>query len=185
MIDAPRTIAPMGPRVQYATASDGTQIAFSVTGSGPPLLWLFPIIASNFQATLQSPIHRELFELLTRQWTLVTLDARGFGLSDEDVADMSLAAQLSDIEAVLDRLAIDQFVCAATELSVPPAVALAARHPGRVRRLVLINPFVRFSQYMSTPGWFAVAEVARNDRGMFLEAWATNTAGFASLPKEL
>jgi pimeloyl-ACP methyl ester carboxylesterase/DNA-binding CsgD family transcriptional regulator len=64
-------------------------------------------------------------------------DSRGTGLSDRNVTDVSLDAQVNDLEAVVDAAGLDQFPLLGISAGVYIAIAFAARHPQRVTRLVL------------------------------------------------
>ncbi len=68
---------------------------------------------------------------------IVRYDLRGTGLSDRDVSDFSLDAQLLDLQAVVDRLNLETFDLLAAADSGPVAVAFAAREPRRVSHLIL------------------------------------------------
>src|SRR6185295_6699267 len=69
--------------------------------------------------------------------TLIRYDARGTGLSDRDVTDFSLEAQIRDLEAVANALSLGPFALFAMGDSGMPAIAWTAGHPERVSHLVL------------------------------------------------
>jgi len=52
----------------------------------------------------ESPIWRHLLEGLAKNHTLIRYDARGNGLSDWDVDELSLEAWVSDLETVVDTI---------------------------------------------------------------------------------
>ena len=64
------------------------QLAYSRIGSGPQLVktgnWM-----THLEFDFQSPIWRHLFRELSRDHTLIRYDARGNGLSDRNVEDVS------------------------------------------------------------------------------------------------
>ena len=68
---------------------------------------------------------------------LIGYDRRGSGLSDRDVVDYSLDAQVLDLEAIVDRLGIRQFALFAGLFLGPAAIAYATRHPDNVTHLLL------------------------------------------------
>jgi len=129
----------MEPRIQYAKTSDGVNIAFATSGSGPPFVWMpnsgMPL--SHLQSEWQLPYLRGGNERVSRRWTLVRYDPRGSGLSDRDVADMSLDAYVLDLEAVTDKLGLARFRMWVTGSNAPIALTYASRHPDRVSHLVL------------------------------------------------
>ena len=88
------------PPVRYARTEDDVAIAYTVAGSGPVLLRP-PGWVSHLERTWASGAAREQTEELAEYFTVVQYDKRGTGLSDRDVEDISLEAQLLDLEAVV------------------------------------------------------------------------------------
>lgn len=84
---------------------DGTRIAFSVEGDGPPLLLLHG-------STLSSLMWHHLgwTDLLRRDYQLILPDLRGHGGSDRPHAEDAYDLQrfVDDLDAVLDALEIDR-----------------------------------------------------------------------------
>src|SRR5512139_775264 len=85
-IDPEEAVAPDQPptlrqEIHFCTASDGTSLAYSVTGEGPPLVkaanWL-----NHLEADLGSPIWRHWIRALTSIRSVWRYDERGNGLSD-------------------------------------------------------------------------------------------------------
>jgi pimeloyl-ACP methyl ester carboxylesterase len=70
----------------------------------------------------------------------VRLDLPGFGGSAWARGGYGVEAQVSRVVALLDRLGIERATLAGTSMGGSIATALAATHPERVRRLVLIAP---------------------------------------------
>jgi len=99
----------MEPRIQYAKTSDGVSIAFSTLGEGMPFVHM-PFPFSHLQLGWERPETRSWLERLTKGLQVVAYDGRGNGLSDRNVTDFSLDAGVRDLEAVVDRLSLEQFV---------------------------------------------------------------------------
>jgi pimeloyl-ACP methyl ester carboxylesterase/DNA-binding CsgD family transcriptional regulator len=122
--------------VRFCRAPDGTRLAYAIHGSGPPLVvascWL-----SHLQHDWQSPVWRHFLEDLGGMTTMLRYDERGFGMSDWDVTDFSLAARLSDLETVIDAAGLDRFILMGMSGGSGPALAYAIAHPERVSRLIL------------------------------------------------
>ena len=135
---------PARQTVRYTTSKDGTAIAWSGSGTGPPLLrgghWM-----GHLEHDWTSPVWRPLLDRLSRGHRLVRYDPRGTGLSDRTMNGAALAELTDDMEAVTDAAGLDCFPVFATSQSVPVALMLAARHPGRISRLVLLNGLVQGS----------------------------------------
>jgi pimeloyl-ACP methyl ester carboxylesterase len=116
--------------VHDTTAPDGTRIAYQVRGSGPPLLLLSGQASSH---TWWNGVRDEL----AAARTTVTMDYRGTGASDKPDTPHSTPGFAEDAVAVLDALGITQADVYGTSMGGRVAQWLAARHPDRVRRLVL------------------------------------------------
>ncbi|MCJ7509669.1 MAG: alpha/beta hydrolase [Dehalococcoidia bacterium] len=129
----------MEPRIQYARTADGVSIPFWELGEGTPLVEMPTIPVSHIQMEWQFPEWRRWYEFLTQRRKVVRYDCRGAGLSDRDVDDFSLDAQVLDLEAVVDRLGLERFVLLSSIHAGPAGIAYAARHPERVSHLVLWN----------------------------------------------
>ena len=99
----------MEPRIQYAQTKDGVNIAYSTLGRGAPLVHMPWMPFSHLQLDLKIHELRLFYERLSQNRMLVRYDGRGSGVSDRDVTDYSLDAQLSDLEAVVDRLGLPRF----------------------------------------------------------------------------
>jgi pimeloyl-ACP methyl ester carboxylesterase/DNA-binding CsgD family transcriptional regulator len=128
--------APPRQEIRFTRGRDGTRLAFASHGAGPPLIvvscWL-----SHLQHDWESPVWRHFLEDLGELSTLVRYDERGFGMSDWDVTDFSLAARLGDLEAIVDALGFARVSLLGMSDGSPIALLYAARHPERVSRLVL------------------------------------------------
>lgn len=127
-------------RVEFCTASDGTGLAYSCVGSGPPLVktanWL-----NHLEFEWESPIWRHWIDELSRDHTLLRYDERGNGLSDWKVAEMSFEAFVEDLETVIDAAGFDRFDLLGISQGCAVSIAYAVRHPERVRRLVLYGGY--------------------------------------------
>ncbi|MFL6731840.1 MAG: alpha/beta fold hydrolase [Sphingomicrobium sp.] len=128
--------------VRYCVASDGTRLAFSVMGEGPPLVktanWL-----NHIEYDWESPLWRHWILEFTHGRSLVRYDERGNGLSDWDTPELSLGAFVDDLEHVVDCLELEQFDLFAISQGAAVSVAFAVRHPQRVRHLVILNGYAQ------------------------------------------
>lgn len=127
-------------RIRYCKSADGTRIAWSAVGDGPPLVksanWM-----SHLEHEWDSGFLGPWLVELSREHSLVRYDARGNGLSDRNPADLSLDAFVSDLEAVSDQLEEPSFDLIGISQGASVAIAFAARHPEKVRKLVLFGGF--------------------------------------------
>ncbi len=173
----------MEPRIQYAKASDGVNIAYCVMGEGQPLVFTSNVWGDVHWYLHNEPTRREVDRLIAGGWRVVRYDGRGFGSSDRDVSDLSLAARLKDLEAVVDHAQIDRFVLCGFGHGGPVAITYAVHCPERLSHLVLVNSFALGSAYYQR---LPVGQALIGMRAMAEEQWefftltiATAAVGFA------
>jgi DNA-binding winged helix-turn-helix (wHTH) protein/alpha-beta hydrolase superfamily lysophospholipase len=128
--------------IRCARSADGTSIAWAEIGEGPPLLrgghWM-----SHLEHDWNSPVFGPLLDRLARGRRLIRYDPRGTGMSERSLNGAGFEQLVDDMEAVADGAGLDRFAIYAISQSVPVALAFAARHPGRVSRMILNNGLVR------------------------------------------
>jgi pimeloyl-ACP methyl ester carboxylesterase/DNA-binding CsgD family transcriptional regulator len=168
------------PRISYARGVDGVSLAFTVTGDGPPLVFVPWVPFSNLRAEWQNPLLNRVFERLARQLTLVHYDGRGTGHSQRDVTDLSLDAMVSDLEAVIDRAGLAEVSLLGQYNSCPHAIAYAARHPERVKRMVLFGGSARGWNAMSARQTQALLSLIEQDWDLFADSAAHQWLGWSA-----
>lgn len=130
----------MHQHIRFCRTGDGVRVAYATSGAGPPLVkvahWM-----THLEHDWQSPVWQHWLTELGRRRTVVRYDSRDTGLSDRDVADVSLDAWVSDLEAVVDAAGLDRFPLFAMCQAGPVAITYAARHPERVSQLVLFGTY--------------------------------------------
>jgi class 3 adenylate cyclase/pimeloyl-ACP methyl ester carboxylesterase len=134
------TAANLKQDIRYCRASDGVRLAYAQVGSGPPLLksahWL-----GHLEYDWELPIFRQFLLGLASRFALTRYDARGNGLSDWDVGELSLDAWVSDMETVADAAGLSRFPLLGFSQGCAVSIAFAARHPERVSHLILYGGF--------------------------------------------
>jgi len=132
----------MNQRIGFCTAADGTRIAYAVVGEGPVLVkapnWL-----THLEFEWQSPVWRHWWVELAKHHQVIRFDQRGSGLSDWNVEDTSFASWVSDMEAVVDCIGIDQFAVLGISQGGAVAIEYTAHHPEKVSRLILYGAYSR------------------------------------------
>ncbi|HEY5840898.1 MAG TPA: alpha/beta fold hydrolase, partial [Mycobacterium sp.] len=135
---------PPPPRqhIAFTRAADGVRLAYAVAGEGPPL-----VRAANWMTHLgydiESPVWRHWVRDLADGHTFIRYDERGCGLSDRDVPEQTFESWVRDLEAVVDAAGIERFDLLGISQGGPVSMVYAARHPERVRRLVLFGTYVQ------------------------------------------
>lgn len=132
----------MRQEVRFCTTQDGIRIAYAACGKGRPLVWIAHWL-THVEYDCESPVWCHWVRELSNQHTLIRYDERGCGLSDRNVGKSSLAEWLIDLETVVDALGLEEFDLLGTCQGGTIAVAYAAKHPERVRRLVLYVAYAR------------------------------------------
>jgi class 3 adenylate cyclase/pimeloyl-ACP methyl ester carboxylesterase len=146
------TSANFQQQIRYCRSADGVRLAYSLVGSGPPLVksanWL-----NHLEIDWELPLYRHMLVGLAKHNTLVRYDARGNGLSDWDAAEISLDAWVNDLGAVVDAAGLDRFPIFGWSQGSAVSIAYAVRNPHRVSRLVLFGGFAtgRFKRPSTTP----------------------------------
>lgn len=133
---------PLRQHIAFCRAPDGTRLAYAAVGDGPPL-----VRAANWMTHLgydiESPVWRHWVRDLSEQHTFIRYDERGCGLSDWETPEFTFDAWVRDLESVVEALGLDRFPLLGVSQGGAVAVAYAARHPGRVTRLVLCGAYAR------------------------------------------
>jgi pimeloyl-ACP methyl ester carboxylesterase len=99
------------------------------------------ILSWHLEYDWESPVWRHLWRGLARENTLIRYDARGNGLSDWEVDDISLDAWVSDVETVVDAIGLERFPLVGISQGSAISIAYAVRHPERVSHLILYGGF--------------------------------------------
>lgn len=142
---APRTITPPsavaaapGQRVQFCTAADGVRIAYIAAGEGPRVLktanWL-----SHLEHEITNPLSQHLIDTMGRGRQFIRYDRRGCGLSDRMSTRLGFEDSMLDLEVVGSLFDDRPFDLFAVSGGCSLAIAYAARHPEKVRRMILIG----------------------------------------------
>ncbi len=128
--------------IRYCRAPDGVRLAYAVSGEGPPLVkaanWM-----NHLQFDWESPVWHHFLTELSRHHRLYRYDARGNGLSDWDVPQLSLEAWVHDLETVVDHAGLDRFPLLGYSQGCAISIEYAVRHPERVSHLILYGGFPR------------------------------------------
>ena len=127
------------PRITYARSADGVSLAFTAAGDGPALVFVPWVPFSNLRMEWQNTFLSDIFEQLARRLTVIHYDGRGTGHSQRDVTDLSLDAMVADLEAVIGQVGAAEVSLLGQYNSCPHAIAYAARHPERVKRMALFG----------------------------------------------
>jgi class 3 adenylate cyclase/pimeloyl-ACP methyl ester carboxylesterase len=138
--DILRTTVRYEQEIHFCQTGDGVQLAYARTGQGHPLVktghWM-----THIEFDFESPIWRHLYQELSREHAFFRYDARGNGLSDREVLDITFERFVDDLEAVVDAAGINRFALLGISQGCAVSIAYASRHPERVSHLILLGGF--------------------------------------------
>jgi class 3 adenylate cyclase/pimeloyl-ACP methyl ester carboxylesterase len=168
----------MQPHVRYVKSSDGTRIAVSTLGEGQPVVMVPGLMAISIDGFWEIPEIRQNLEWFAEKRKLVQYDPRGIGLSSRDVEDFSIPALAQDLEAVVDGLDLPAVDLLAFAFAGPTAISFAARHPARVRKLVLAGTVSRGREFRPPNELRAWTSLIEDNWEMYLQTQALAVFGW-------
>ena len=126
--------------IHYCRTPDGVRLAYAISGHGSPLVktgnWL-----NHLEYDWDSPVWHHLFLRLSRDHRLIRYDPRGTGLSDWDVADISLDAWVNDVDTVVNAAGVERFPLFGMSQGCAVSIAYTVRYPERVSHLILYGGY--------------------------------------------
>jgi class 3 adenylate cyclase len=178
------------PETRYATNS-GLHVAYQLAGDGPVDVVLLTQWFSNVDSQWDVPPLAAFIRRLGAFGRVLTFDKRGTGLSDPVRASElpSIEEWMDDLRAVMDDSGIERAVLVANLASGFMAMVFAATYPARVKALVLVNAYPRFTRTTDYP-WGpdssdldALVERTRRTwgKGMLLRLFAPSLLADATL----
>ncbi len=93
-------------------------------------------------------------------------------MSQRDVADVTFERWVSDLETVVEKLALERFTLLGISQSASVAIAYAVRHPERVSQLILYGGFARGFLYQGEPE--KQKKLLELNRTMMEEGWGSD-----------
>jgi pimeloyl-ACP methyl ester carboxylesterase len=133
---------------------------------------------THLEFDLESPIWRHLYRELSRDHSLIRYDARGNGLSDRDVEDVSFETFVSDLEAVVDASRLERFALLGISQGCAVSIAYCVRHPERVSKLVLYGGYGRGRRKRGSQTEIDQAEALST---LLLEGWGRENPAFRQI----
>ena len=122
------------PFETFGLEVDDSMLAVTDVGQGPTLLFV--------DASIWSFIWRDVIERLSSAFRCVTFDAPGIGRSESPrKGAVTLERAARAVNAVIEKLDLDDITLVAHDLGGPAAVAAAGRTPERIRGIVAVNAF--------------------------------------------
>lgn len=121
--------------IRFVTSTDGTRLAWTESGAGPPMLKA-PSWISNIEMEARSLIFTEFYRWLGDRVRLVRFDQRGTSLSDRVAGPLAIDDMVEDMRAVADAAGLERFYIFGPSQGVAFAIAFAHRYPERVLGII-------------------------------------------------
>ncbi|MDU8911147.1 alpha/beta fold hydrolase [Aestuariicoccus sp. MJ-SS9] len=130
----PKPVTP--PRVRYTSNPRGQMLAYTLFGTGPPVLNV-SFFARSIEREWHVGTRRTILESLAQDHEVACYDEIGSGLSDPDMTGVTYPGKAEDALAAADAAGFGSFSIFAESGGALPAIILAATHPDRVRCIVI------------------------------------------------
>lgn len=127
-------------QIEACRTADGVRLAVAEVGCGLPLVRT-PTWFNHLEHEWQVSFRGGLYQFLAERLRLIRYDGRGSGLSERYVPELSFDTFERDLQAVVDTLQLPRYALLGISQGAPVAIAHAARHPGRVSKIILNGAF--------------------------------------------
>ena len=124
------------PEIRYTRSGD-VDLAYQVFGEGPIDIVCIIGWVSHLDALWELPEVAHYFDRLAAMGRVLVFDKRGTGLSDRPAEVPTYEQLVDDTIAMMDAVGMERAVLVGWVDTAALAVTLAAKHPDRVRALVL------------------------------------------------
>jgi class 3 adenylate cyclase/pimeloyl-ACP methyl ester carboxylesterase len=155
----------MKPSIQFVKRKDGVKIAYSGFGKGQPLVMPPPWVTS-LAFVLEDPFSNLFIKKLARKSMVIFYDKHGCGQSDRDRKEFTLETELFDLETIVDHLGFDEFTLFGASMSGPLSISYTARHPKKVKRLILYGTYANGENLAPKKVQLAITSLIRASWGL-------------------
>ncbi|HEY3518597.1 MAG TPA: alpha/beta fold hydrolase [Gammaproteobacteria bacterium] len=141
----------MRQSIHLTRSADGTAIAWAHAGDGPSLVkagnWL-----THLEYDAKSPLWQHWIRFFGDHYRIIRYDERGCGMSDRDVAELSLDACVQDLDAVVAAARpAEPFVLLGISQGGATAIRYAVAYPDKVSHLILYGAYAQGRAKMGDP----------------------------------
>lgn len=128
------------PSIDFFTTSDGVRIAWSVHGSGYPLVRVGTFM-THLTWDWDSPVWGHWNRDLAKRFSYVRYDERGCGASSRNPPEISVEAWLADLHGVIEASGFERVALFGTSQGAALAIEYAHGHPDRVSHVVSLGGY--------------------------------------------
>ncbi|MDD4307328.1 MAG: alpha/beta hydrolase [Thermoplasmata archaeon] len=113
---------------------NGISVNYEIHGKGEPL-----VLIGGLGTDIS--VYRKMISHLSQKFMIMAFDNRGAGFSDKPDIPYTIEMMADDTAALMSAAGIERANILGTSLGGRIAMALALRHPGRVKKLILVSTF--------------------------------------------
>jgi class 3 adenylate cyclase/pimeloyl-ACP methyl ester carboxylesterase len=139
-VEARHALLAQAQEIRFCTTKDNVRLAWTANGDGPTVVKA-PNWIGHLELDWRNPGLAPITTSIAEQYRLVRFDARGNGLSDWDLEEISFDRFVDDLECVFDAADVERAPILAISQGCAAAAAFAARRPERVSAIVMIGGF--------------------------------------------
>jgi pimeloyl-ACP methyl ester carboxylesterase len=140
---------------EFFETEDGARIFYEVAGDGPPMLLLHGY-------TLSGALFARVRDALQGEYTVLTVDHRGYGLSEAPEIPDNVKIYAEDALAVMTHLGFDAAIIGGMSMGGPVTLSMYDMSPERFTGMVLIDTSAAAAAPPEAGLWMGTAEVARS-----------------------
>lgn len=115
------------------------QISYSDVGEGKAIVFLHGWMDSK-------KAYEKIAAILSKKYRCICIDLPGFGKSDY-IKDVRVEKISTVIHKIIKKLRINNFYLVGHSLGGAISIVYASKHQENIEKVVLISPFVRFTQF--------------------------------------
>ena len=163
--------------LRYTLTSDGVDIAYTIVGSGDPVVVAGSIAGAGIDVSVASKPFMARYQPLTMHHSVVLFDWRNMGASGSSSAPLSMDTFLADLSAVVDAVGNPQVDLIGQAAPAHAAVHYAAAHPARVRRLAVVGFQPAGNSFRTNPRLALLWPLVESDWDAYARSFAVTMHG--------
>ena len=145
MIAAEETFRGSYPFSPHFSSVPGFRMHYVDEGSGEPIVLLHGEPTWSY-------IYRRFVAPLARDWRVVVPDHMGFGKSETPQdREYTLKTHVANLALLFDELGLEDITLVGQDWGGPILAAYTVRHPGRVKRICLMNSICGYGALVAAP----------------------------------
>ncbi|WP_299654469.1 alpha/beta hydrolase [uncultured Jannaschia sp.] len=140
---------------EYYEAADGARLFYEVAGDGPPMVLLhgYPLSGALFA---------RVRDALDEDYTVLTVDHRGYGQSEAPETPEDIALYAEDALAVMDQVGFETAIIGGMSMGGPITLSMYETAPDRFDGMILIDTIAAAATPAEAGLWQGTADVARD-----------------------